>query len=220
MKSIISLFILIFISLHSLAQPEAPEKKNIVKFTPLKIFAFENASLEFSYERVTSDYLSTQIMLSWLLPERIMIENIDYKRNIRGYRIAIEERIYFTGTGPKGHYIAFELDHFYKKFNEQGDFYREIEEDGYYYDDLYTTLYGVEKRIFNISAKYGYQFLTEHFSFDLYGGLGVRFREVRHFNKPGGERYYENPLAWNLKNTEGKGMTIHIPLNFRIGYRF
>ena len=72
----------------------------------------------------------------------------------------------------------------------------------------------------------GYQRIYKRFFLDIYGGLGVRFKNVIHSGRkfPGDAwsfgNYFEIINIDYIKNHEGKYAALSVPLNIGIGWTF
>jgi hypothetical protein len=200
------------------------EYKSILKFTPLKLTKFINSSLELSYERFTGRIFSTQFMASWLLPNSVFDIGSEFKDDVKGYRVAIEEKYYINKSVPMGPYIAFEVDYLknrYKDISYFGDADPYTDTASFYLN--YPDTFGIKKQFIGFNLKLGYQFVSDRWTFDIYAGGGIRFKEVIHFDRinPNDEmERSRHPNIYDFANSEGKYWTFGIPLNFRVGWRF
>lgn len=197
---------------------------NIIKFTPLKLTGLVNPALEISYERKTGDYFSTQIMGSYLLPESVLDPVNGFNPNIKGYRLAVEERFYLNKSAPFGPYVGLELNYMKNRYKDIWNFgVKDIFSDTAYNNTNYPDTFGIRKQTFSINLKFGYQLFVKRFSFDFYAGLGLRYKDVRYFDRKNPDDEMEMPRHPNIfyiSNLPGKYWTISIPLNFRIGWTF
>ncbi len=188
---------------------------NILKWTPLKLAAFVNPSVEVSYERRTGQSFSTQVMASYLLPETILDAGLQFKPHIKGFRVALEERFYFKKSAPFGPYIALEVDYLKNSYNHDSNFIFDFSN--------YRDTVSIKKENYSFNFKIGHQIIIKQFSIDLYAGLGFRYKNVKHFNKMNPEGEIERPRHPNIvsiSNQEGKYSALSIPLNVRIGWTF
>jgi len=199
----------------------AQKLKNIIKLTPLKILDITNSSVELSYERKTSQLLSSQIMLSYLLPNSLWDIEDDFKPEIRGYKFGFEEKIYFKKSAPLGLYIAFEINHLNSKYKSLAFFHPATDSLPYLHE--YSDSINISKRITNINFKVGYQKIAGKFTFDFYGGIGARYKNVTHLNRINPSDQMSVPIDLNintLNNSEGKYWVPVFLLNIRIGWLF
>lgn len=197
---------------------------NIIKFTPLKLTGLVNPALEISYERKTGDNFSTQIMGSYLLPESVMDPANGFIPNIKGYRLAVEEKFYLNKSAPIGPYISLELNYMKNRYKDIWNFgVKDIFSDTAYNYTNYPDTFGIKKQTYSINLKFGYQLFVKRFSFDFYAGLGLRYKDVSHFDRKNPDDEMEmprHPNIYYISNLNGKYWTISIPLNFRIGWTF
>lgn len=203
------------------------KNSNMLKITPLKIVADFNPSIELSYERRTGKHFSTQLIASYLIPVGLAQLAYDYdafKPNNKGFRIALEEKYYTLGSAPAGPYWALELDYLKNKYRDRAYFGDKFP----YSDSLkpyrnYADSFGIKRQTFNINLKFGCQFVRKHITVDAYVGLGIRYRDVTHFDRINPEDEMESPrhpnVPYNLSR-EGKYWTVSVPLNVRVGWAF
>lgn len=193
---------------------------NVLKITPLKTIDLVNAAIELSYERKTGANFSTQIMAAYLLPRSGMYFNEDLNPEIKGYRLAIEERYFFKKTAPKGAYVALEGNYLNAKYNEIESF----GETGFYYDSTaYSDSIRIAKQTVSVNFKIGYQFIYKRVSFDIYAGIGLRYKDVRHLDRINPDDKMLTTRHRNIyyyHNIDGQFLTISMPINLRVGWAF
>ncbi len=214
-KSLLS-FIVCCICLGSISAQENTGNstpKYLLKLTPLKTIGFVNPGLEVCLEQVHSNKTSLQIMASYLWPFNMHSE---YPKDVKGFRTAIEYRIYKHENAPFGRYIAFEADFMNKQYNHQIKFY--TPNNGITRDEITST-----KKMGSFSVKWGKQIALGKFFLDYYVGVGIRYVDLTH-NKAtypaGGSVYEEDGFFRGSTNEEGSWFTLSLPLNARIGYIF
>lgn len=167
---------------------------------------------------------STQLSASYYLPTNIYDLENNFKPNIKGYSFAIEEKYYLNKSTPLGTYLSFE----FKYLNNQ---YKDIWNFGVkniFYDTTsnftnYTDTFGIKKQTYSFNLKLGYQLLIKRFAIDFYAGLGLRYKDVKHFDRINPKDEMEMPRHPNLyyiTNREGKYWTVSIPINIKIGWTF
>jgi hypothetical protein len=197
---------------------------NILKFTPHKLLAEINPGLEILYERKTSSQFSTQLMASYLLPINVFQLLNVVKPNTLGFRVAVEEKFYLKKTAPLGSYISFEVNHLRSSYDHMFWFMkRENYGDTSFVRTDYLDTIKIKKQTFNFNVKYGYQYIKKKFSIDVYFGIGIRYRDVRHFNKldPNAKDIPMRHFNVNyITNADGKDWVFCIPVNIRIGRTF
>lgn len=200
------------------------EINNIIKINPLKIIDLANPAIELAYERKTGRKFSTQIMASFLLPSSIMDTKQVPPENNQGFRLAIEEKYYFQKFAPSGFYFSIELDFLTTEYNEVWNFGVE----NIYSDTLFlytnnSDTFSIKKQTYSLNLKLGYQLIIKRISIDFYAGIGLRYKDVTHYDRTNPNDAMERPRHPNFyyyKNIEGQYWTISIPLNVRIGYTF
>ena len=197
---------------------------SIFKITPLKIVGLVNPSIELSYERKTSRSFSTQIMASYMLPLSVLDIGSDFKPDIKGFRVAIEEKFYLNKSAPFGPYLSFELNYLNNQYKDIWNFGVEnIYTDPTYNFTNYPDTFGIKKQTYSFNFKYGYQKIVNRFTFDLYAGIGLRYKDVKHFDRIKPEDEMEmprHPNIYYIANREGRFWMISIPLNVKVGWTF
>jgi hypothetical protein len=196
----------------------------IFKITPLKIVGLINPSIELSYEQRTGRSFSAQIMVSYLLPVSVMDIGNDFKPNIKGFSVSIEEKFYFKKSAPLGPYLSFEFNYLSNQYKDIWNFgVKNIYSDTTYHSTNYPDTFGIKKQTYSFNLKLGYQLIVKRLSFDFYAGLGLRYKDVRHFDRINPKDEMEmprHPNVYYITNLEGKYWTVSIPLNVRIGWTF
>ncbi|NOU46460.1 MAG: DUF3575 domain-containing protein [Bacteroidales bacterium] len=197
---------------------------NILKITPLKIVGLDFPSIELSFERRTGSSFSTQVLASYLLPNGLMNNGNDFNPNIKGFRLSIEEKYYFKKSAPLGPYVSFEFNYLNNKYKDIWNFgIKNIYSDTTYNFTNYTDTFGIKKQTYSFNLKLGYQYIVKRLSFDFYAGIGLRYKDVRHFDRinPNDEMEMpRHPNFYYITNHEGKYWTVSIPLNVKIGWTF
>lgn len=197
---------------------------NIIKITPPKLWDLINPGIEISYERKTGNYFATQMMVSYLLPISIWDIGDDFKPAVQGFSVALEEKFYFRKSAPKGPYIGLEFN--YMK-NQYKDICRFSVKNNYLDTTNNNTNYpdtiGIKKQTFSINLKFGYQLFIKRISLDFYIGLGLRYKDIRHFDRINPNDEMEKPRHPNvyyITNLNGQYWTLSIPINIKIGWTF
>jgi len=207
---------------YSTVDNEILKNKYILKLTPLKITGLFSPGIEVSCEKSTGNYLATQIMASMLLPSSAWKMRNDFNPEINGFRIAIEEKYYFKKSSPIGPYTSLELNYMKNKYR---DIERFVINDNYsdttYFNSLYVDSIGIKKQTLSVNLKFGYQYFIKRFSFDFYIGIGIRYKDVKHFDRIDPEDEMEiprEPDIYYISNQKGHFWTLCMPMNFRIGW--
>lgn len=212
---------------YNVNNPILTHSKNSFKLTPLKALGLFNPSIQLSYERKLSNHFSLQLGGGFLLPTQAFVENVRYIPHRKGYTSSIEGRYYlnhmFAGT-----YLSMSFDYLnsnhqeFKKFIYPPAFPNSPHPDAPYFD---TTT--VLKQTFTTNFKIGYQQVINHFVFDFYAGLGLRFKQVKYedmIHEEATEVYFRDSYLladiFERSNWKGFSNTISIPLNFKVGYLF
>lgn len=191
--------------------------KNIIKFTPLALIGLVNPGLELSYERKTSSKFSTQFMGSLLF-------DLENKSSIVGFRTSIEEKYFYRDSSPIGPYMSFEINYLQKKYYDTWNFgIADVNYNPDYKNTNYSDIYGINKKTLSLDLKWGYQKIIKRFVIDFYAGLGLKYRNVKHFDRINPNDEMEStphPNVYLISNREANEWTISIPLNVSVGWRF
>lgn len=197
---------------------------NILKITPLKLTGQINPAIELSYERRTGNSFSTQIMASYLLPKSVWGVSTDFNPDIKGGRVSLEEKFYFKKSAPLGPYFSLEFNYLKNRYRDIWDFgVKNIYSDTTYNFTNYRDEYGINKQTYSLNLKFGYQMIVKRLSLDFYGGLGLKYKDVVHFDRTNPADEMEmprHPNIYYITNLNGRSWTVSIPLNFRIGWTF
>ena len=200
-------------------------ERYIVKWSPTRLTGFVNTGIELSCERRTGNYFATQVMASYLLPVSVWGLDYAFKPKIKGYRLAIEEKFYFKKSAPFGPYTSLELNYLKTQYSAIEWFsLKNVYIDSTFNQNAsYGDTIGINKQTFSINIKLGYQYFFKRFSFDCYVGLGLRYKDVSHFDRINPKDEMEIPTDLNfsyITNLNGHYWTAIIPLNFKIGCTF
>ncbi len=194
--------------------------QNIFKTTPLKIVGITNPAIELSYERKTGRSYSTQLMASYLLPMSLLDISSKFNPDIKGYKVGIEEKFYIKKSAPIGTYISAEVSYLNNKYYHNSLFTVQGSPDGFKdYDDLFE----VRKQNLSFNFKVGHQIIKKRLSLDFFAGLGLRYKNVKHFGRANPEDELATTRHFNffeITNREGKYWAISMPLNIKIGRTF
>ena len=172
-------------------------------------------SVELTYERKTSNHFSTSVMASYLLPNSIMDQFNGVDKNAKGVRFALEEKFYFKKTAPAGWYLGLELD--YLKRDYDGTVTILLDKDPYFQIERVR----IKRQSYSLNLKSGYQFFAGHFAFEVYAGLGLRYRDVKHvYSVPHVDAAHVRKQGQDRYNNKGSYFTLSLPVNFRIGWAF
>ena len=201
------------------------DTKQLFKITPLKLVGIYNASVEVAYERNTGKDFSSQLMASWLLPVSLNSFNEDTLPEIKGFRVAFEERYYFQKKAPHGPYFAIELDYLKKEHYTRREFVAPSNDHdfNYYVEGDYFDSILVKTSFVGRHLKFGYQKEYRKMFLDFYVGLGVRTRTVHHEERINPKDVlvtnYHIDTEYN-RMKEGTRNAVNVPFNIRVGWRF
>lgn len=218
----ISFTLLVF---NGYTQNDSTIYKNQLKFSPAKVFDIINPGIEISYEKRTGNF-STQVSASYLTD----LLNITEYNQLKGFRINLEEK-YFLNLQDKKifrqeksfqPYFSTNLAFANVSFKTDARFGIE-----YPYLDIYSNNYvdyfRVKKQTIVLNFKYGFQKIYHHFVIDFSFGLGLKYKNVKHFDRSVPEDKMEDsrhPNVFNISNKEMNGFTLNIPATIKVGYTF
>lgn len=200
------------------SKPNRPklDGNHLLKVAPLRLFNVMQPSLELSYEMRHNKTLSTQLTAAIMHP--------------KGFRIALEEKFYLKKTAPFGPYVSLGVDFHRNEFNQINSYIdRELWPDSIYRGRrnvpdsvMYRDSITVHRKIFSANLKFGYQGVKGRFVYDVYFGLGYRYRSVSHYDRidhldsrVSGLHDFFYPFY-----KEGNFSTANVTLGFRLGYVF
>jgi hypothetical protein len=197
---------------------------NILKVTPLKAVSTINSGVEISYEKRVSNSFSTQLAATYLFPASIWDLGNDFMPQIKGFRVAVEEKYYMKRSAPLGQYISLEFNYLKNNYQAIGRFgVADVYSDTTYNDTNYDDTIRIDKNTYSFHLKIGYQHIRKRFSIDFFAGVGVRYKDVVHSDRLKPDDDMEMPMEPNvyyITNQEGQYWTISIPLNIRLGWTF
>lgn len=208
----------------------APQKEflnrypNILKIAPFKTLIWVNAGIELSYERRTGRNFGTQAAVSYLLPTSILGIGDDFKHHMNGFLIALEEKFYFKPSVLSDPYLGIEFSYLNNRYHDIWSFgIADTYSDTAYQFTYYTDTFGIKKQTYSLNLKLGLQITINRLVFDLYAGMGLKYKDVRHFDRINPEDEMElprHPNVWYITNKEGRYWALNIPLSVKIGWCF
>ena len=177
MKTAVTFFFLL-LGLHAVSQTN----KVLIKLSPLPLI--DEAS-----------FPTVQVGVEFMLSHKVSWYNevgIKYRKSYydysdtnflasKGFKIKSEMRYYFRQNSStfSGRYVAANAFYIYDAHNAVTSYF-------YQKDSLMEKVdnFGVRKNVFGINLLYGFQrSLSERFLFELFAGVGIRFRTVHTINK-------------------------------------
>jgi hypothetical protein len=211
------------------AQEGSDKSAFVLKWAPLNVlFDDFNTAMQFGVEKSITPKYSIQaeygLIADWFHKNGRLPDSVGYGHT--GYKLRLEGRRYFTklnGRSPrlyKGLYVATELFYMSTQYNTKSTF-RHGSLD---YDDVFK----VNKTVYGFNCKFGYQYRSKStgFIFDTYVGLGLKYKHT--VNE--GRQYPEDNFApaegfalpddRQISDKPFNGITLSIPVNFKIGYVF
>jgi len=198
-------------------------RKNILKITPLKTINFVNPGLELGFEWLNSQKFSSQFSATYIFPMSVWDIKEKFIPDMKGFALSLEEKYYLNRHAPNGIYLGLEFGYLNNKYNAIYDFEDSNTPDSLYYIAGYSDSIFIKKQTYSLNLKLGYQQIIKRLSFEIFLGLGVRYKDVRHFDRIKPEDVFASPIEPNIyyiADMEGKYWTISIPINFKIGWTF
>lgn len=197
---------------------------NILKINPLKAISPIAAGMEIGLEKRISHSLTTQLTGTYLFPNPVWRPSDDIDHQIKGFQGGIEQRSYFKRSAFQGPYLAFDFSYLKTQFKESWLFAdSESFVDSTLEYKTYTDTFGIKKQTYSLNLKYGYQFVIKRLTIDMNIGLGVRYKDIVHFDRIKPEDMPESsnePNFYQLSNKSGKRWTASFPVSIRMGWSF
>jgi hypothetical protein len=191
--------------------PKGPGK-NTLKFSPLNLADFYFPAIQVSYERLLLKKLSAQVQFGYIIPS-------SYKDQA-GFKISAELREYLNYRKYAASYLGFEI--FYSNTHYHYDGYFNSPQDTFHLNG-YTDRVKIAKQFCGFNLKFGRQYTFQHFVFEWFFGIGAKYRDVVESERDHPDDVANRPKDfnfWYVGNQPGKSLTVSIPINFKIGYRF
>lgn len=197
---------------------------NIVKINPLKAVSPIAAGLEIGLEKRMSNSFTTQLTGTYLFRNPVwrFADEIDHQ--IKGFQGSIEQRYYFKRSAFQGPYLALDFSYLKTQFKDNWLF---VDSESFVDSTLeyktYTDTFGIKKQTYSLNVKYGYQFVIKRLTIDMNIGLGVRYKDILHFDRMKPEDMPESsnePDFYQLSNESGKRWTASFPVSIRMGWSF
>ncbi|HKG08001.1 MAG TPA: hypothetical protein VKB19_16155 [Pedobacter sp.] len=211
------LFIIFFSVFNSQLAVAQEEEKHAgssqISFSPLRLIDPVNPGLELGLERTYGRRLSTQLSVGY------MKDFFNLYEYFNGWRVAVEERIYLNPAREGKKYLAIDVVHMNVDYGDDSYFQTDTTKNASYYTDTFD----VSRKSWSFNIRAGIKYPFKRFFIDLSAGLGVKYRMTARsgFNEAGGiEREPRHPNARFEANKEGNFLTLSVPANVRVGYRF
>lgn len=186
----------------------------------------------FGYQRRLNNLLSTNINIS------LLTQN-SYLENLKGYKVNLEQKLYFKKNAPIGSYLAFGVSGLTSIYKIDLNFIDEAKEfiplpwyANFFFPFLidydnrtYTEKVSIEKNVFSTSVVYGKNYkLINRFFVDANIGLGLRYTDLKHINRRRPQDNIKKSKLFFLNESnvhkERKNWSYYIPLNVKLGYSF
>jgi hypothetical protein len=162
--------------------PKYQKHKFIVSLTPEKIISPVNPVIEVAGERKLNSSLSAAAMFGYLLPGNHLSRNSgDLTPNIKGISAGLQAKWFIHHSGPQGFYTALGFNYLNNRYRISADLTHVT-----YTNSLptfldYTDSFYVHKQTYTINLLIGYPRIYKRLSLDVYGGFGLRFKNVQNW---------------------------------------
>lgn len=198
----------------SLQQTKYPPVVNL-KFSPLSLID-PLSSVQFALEYQVAEKSSLQHEAGYI-SQMLYNEDWGYKES-SGVRLRNELRIYLgrQGTSLNGFYLAPELLFIHFRYERNAVFGQECSDpytcQYYQYKD-----YTVQKQVYGVHQKIGFQSTSGRLVVDLYSGIGYRHVRVRNIDSPPVNEFYDD-FSISSRKTEGIYGLPSLSFGFKFGY--
>lgn len=198
------------------------EKLWIVKFAPLNIIDPVNPSLQIGLERQISFKNSFQFEFGYISPHKLKFSR-EIPPNYKGFKLRGEYR-YKPFNKRQNIYIAGELYFTKNNYQAREGFVKSTDTIHYrpsYYEDI-----KINKKLLGLNLKIGYQKQVNHLIFEAYIGVGLKYKNIKHFNRTYPEDKIGTAIDFTIGDmTAGRGsdekgnwLIPSFPINIKIGY--
>ena len=186
-----------------------------LKFSPLSLID-PLSSIQFALEYQIAEKTSLQHELGYITP-LLYREDLGYKQS-SGLRFRSEFRVFLGRQGPvlTGFYLAPELLFIHFRY-ERNAIYGQDCSDPYTCAYYQYKDYTVQKQVYGVHQKIGFQSISSRFLIDLYTGIGYRHVRVRNIDAPPQYEYYDD-FSFSSRKTEGNYGLPSLSFGFKLGY--
>jgi len=204
---------------HRRAVPSSwKHDRNAIKFSPLKLIAWANPGIEIGYERYLGERFGVQVQLAALAPP--LTGGTLY--SLTGKGVGIEPRIYFSPRICQRWFTGLETSWSHIRYT--GTFLYAPKDAPVGINTHVSQLTGrVDRTIFQLTPKIGYQFTDGQFVGEISFGVGLKYRHVEHLDNPPGTEYFyysRHPNVTPFIERGSNHMEVGTPASFMIGWRF
>ena len=159
-------------------------------------------------------------MVSCLLPRDVMYGT---HQPSLGFRTALEERFYMRDPATNGPYAAMEVCYL-KYLARSVEIFESVRvSDTVKRRYLYEDSIRVDKSTTSINFKIGRQWAEGDFVFEVFAGVGARYRVVKHYDRTRPADRMEVPRHPNVHYAalvDGANWILSLPMGFKLGWRF
>lgn len=215
MRKLLFFFFLcpVFLQAQDPVRYQIEPHSRILKFSHLSLLD-PHSSIQFAFEHQLGEKTSLQHELGYMT--RILYANEDIKKT-RGWRLRNEFRIYLEAEGRnlEGPYFAPEFLFIHLEYDKNEPFGKGCVSpwNCNYYQYMDFT---IQKRVYGVHPKLGYQLVYRSFVLDAYGGLGFRHVRIKNINEPPNGMHDGD--FFDFRKREGIYNLPSLSLGFKIGY--
>ena len=165
----------------------------ILSLTPLKLIDFSNPALEITGEKKLSSSLSGDLMFGYLLPGYKSLGSGNVAPKTRGITTGVALKWFTHHSAPQGFYTALGFDYLVNAYHATANFnHSQPDSANPGVPHNYTDTFMIHKQTYTINMMIGYQRIFKRFSFDVFGGLGLRYKNVVHT----GRKFPDDPWSF------------------------
>ncbi|MEX2485216.1 MAG: hypothetical protein WED10_11670 [Brumimicrobium sp.] len=187
---------------------------NQIKLSAEQLINPTNWGVKLSYERsYLLNRLSTEIGGTILIPY-----SSDYRQN--GFRTHVSQKYFYYRKGIH-QYVGVGYEYQLSSFSDV-DYFTDSTLAEFPYkgvEDEYTG----QKELHIVNLLWGFQIIKNHFVFEFGGGIGIKYRNVEHFDRANPDYEMVRPRHPNFNYSsmvESEGFHINFPITVKIGYVF
>ena len=134
-------------------------------------------------------------------------------KRYKGYRFSLAPRYLVERRRLSTKYLSPELVYYKTRFPSETVSFNNG-------TNLESDTFSIRKKMISLNLLYGKQFYSNRFVLDLAVGLGIKYRDIRHFERTLPPPSSKEPNILINSKSEMKNWTMNLPINLRIGYRF
>lgn len=217
MRKILFMLLLcpLFLKAQESENVDVPSRFIFLKFSHLSLIdPIPSIQLAMEYQLKGNKAISLQHEAGYIT--NIYLHNPN-KRNLQGIRLRNEVRFYLQPRGKtgSGFYFAPEILFIQYSYTETGTICHGSEDEFFRCNYREKVDYKVQKQVYALHPKIGFQSIYKRLTVDLYAGVGYRQVKVEERDKP--QDQFDEEDFFNFRKSQG---IYHLPglsLGFKIG---